>query len=162
MERRRSAVVVATVLGILAPPAAVLGAPLEVAPLEGARADALAAVTGYHALRHKKSRLFVRLLEVDGSATVAHDPIALVLVVTNDGGNSDDQGHVWELPRGVARVRSLSETACGVNVRVEVDGPDEPTPDDSTQKVVPRTLGLCFLSKEGRLRPKLELGEGAR
>lgn len=76
-------------------------------------------------------------------------------MVTNNG-TSDRQEHVWRLPRTVARVRTLSETTCGIDVRVDVDGADEPTP-----KVIPRLLHLCFLSADGHLSSKLQFDEGA-
>ena len=93
------------------------------------------------------------MLEADGSASVAQDPIALFLVVTNNL-TSDLKEHLWRLPRGVARVRSLSETSCGVDVYVDVDGPGEPTP-----KPVRRVFRLCFVSKEGHLMSKLQFSE---
>jgi hypothetical protein len=155
MARSRRAVVVGVVIGVLASPVVVRSAPTEVAPVEGAKANALAMVTGYHSIQHKKSRLVVRLLEADGSASVAEDPIALYLVVTNNG-TSDLKEHVWRLPRGVARVRSLSETTCGLDVHVDVDGPGEPA-----RKPIPRLLGLCFLSKDGRLMSTLQFSDAA-
>jgi hypothetical protein len=150
----------AAVVGALASPIAVRGAPTDVAPEEGSQAAALGMVTGYHSIRLKKSRLVVRLLEADGSASVAQDPIALYLVVTNNG-TSDLEEHVWRLPRGVARVRSLKETTCGVDVHVDVDGPGEPTPSEPTAKPVRRVLGVCFLSKDGRLSSKLQFSDAA-
>lgn len=130
------------------------GASTDVAPIEGQEASTLGLLTAMRSMRHKKSGLEVRLLEADGSASVAQDPVALYLVVTNNG-TSDLQEHVWRLPRGVARVRSLSETVCGVDVRVEVDGPGEPIP-----KASPRVLHLCFLV-DGHLASKLRFSEEA-
>ncbi len=86
---------------------------------------------------------------------MAHDPVALYLVVTNKG-TSDLQEHVWRVPRGVARVRRLVETACGADVRVEVDGPGEPIP-----KATQRIFHLCFLA-DGHLAPQLRFSEDTR
>ena len=119
-------------VGLLLSPAAVHGESAEIAPLAGHEAGLLGVVTGLHSVRHKKSGLEARLLEADGSGSVAHDPIALFLVVTNNG-TSDLKEHVWRLPRGVARVRGLSETACGVDASVEVDRPGNPTPKEPSR-----------------------------
>jgi hypothetical protein len=137
----------------LASPAVLRGAPVEIATMDDAQANALALVTAYHSLAHKRSKLEVRVLEADGSASVARDPVSLFVVVTNNG-TSDYQGHVWRLPRGIARYRSLSETSCGVDVRVDVDGPEEPTP-----KPKPHMLHLCFLSTDGHLSATIRLSD---
>jgi hypothetical protein len=147
-KRRAVAVVLAVLLS-----ATVARASTDVAPIEGQEASTLGLLTAMRSMRHKKSGLEVRLLEADGSASVAQDPVALYLVVTNNG-TSDLQERVWRLPRGVARVRSLSETVCGVDVRVEVDGPGEPVP-----KASQRVLHLCFLT-DGHLASKLRFSEG--
>ena len=141
--------------------AGVRGAPTEVVPIAGKQADVLAMVTGLRSIVHKKSGFVVRLLEADGSASVAEDPVSLFLVVTNDG-TSDWQGHVWELPHGVERVRTLSPTACGVDAAVEVDGPDEPTPSRPIPKRVSRIFHLCFLTADGKLLPKLLFSADAK
>src|ERR1051325_1941054 len=67
----------------------------------------LAMVTGFHRVTHKASGFDVRLLEADGSATVAWDPVSLFLVVTNNG-TTDSERRIWRLPRGVERVRGMS------------------------------------------------------
>lgn len=132
-----------------------IGAPTVVAPMGGPEASALGQVTGIHSVQHRRSKLEARLLEADGGSSVARDPIALFLVVTNNG-TSDRQEHVWRLPRTVARVRTLSETTCGIDVRVDVDGAHEPRP-----KAVPRLLHLCFLATDGHLSTELQFDEGA-
>jgi hypothetical protein len=137
------------------------GASTEVVPIEGQRADTLAMVTGLRSIVHKKSGFVVRLLEGDESASVAEDPIALFLVVTNEG-TPDLQDHVWRLPHGVDRVRMLSATACGVDASVEVDGPDEPTASKPHPKRVARVFHLCFLTAEGKLLPKLLFTDDAK
>jgi hypothetical protein len=155
MAHRVPAFIVTVTLGLLVSQVAVRAAPTEVAPVDDTQARTLRLVTGYHSIRHKRSRLEVRFLEVDGSASVAQDPIALFLVVTNNL-TSDLKEHLWRLPRGVARVRSLYETTCGVDVDVDVDGPGEPTP-----KPVLRVLHLCFLSKDGELASTLQFSDDA-
>jgi hypothetical protein len=148
----------AAALGLLLSPMGANGASTEVAPIDGQQASTLGMVTGLRSIRHRKSGLEVRLLEADGSASVAEDPVALFLVVTNDG-TSDLQKHIWRLPRGVDRVRKLSETACGVDVSVEVDGPGEPNPGKPSPKPIPRVFHLCFLTANGQLLSKLQFSE---
>jgi len=150
-----------TALCLLLSPLAASGASTEVAPVEGKQADVLATVTGVRSIVHKKSGLVVRLLEADVSASVAEDPIALFLVVTDDG-TSNWLGRVWRLPYGVERVRALSPTACGVDASVEVDGPDQPTPSRPSPKRISRVFHLCFLTVDGKLLPKLLFSDDAK
>ena len=161
MKQHQKIFACGTALCLLLSPSGASGASTDVVPIEGKQADNLAMVTGVRSIVHKKSGFVVRLLEADGSASVAEDPIALFLVVTNDR-TSDWQGHVWRLPHGVERVRTLSLTACGVDANVEVDGPDEPTPSRPSPKGVSRVFHLCFLTADGKLLPKLLFSDDAK
>ncbi len=116
--------------------------------------SALAMVTGFHVVVHKASGFQVRLLEADGSASVAWDPVSLFVVVSNNG-TSDLQQRVWRLPNGVERVRAITPTACGVDVRVEVDRIKDAMVVGRDQ----RTLRLCFLSAQGSLLSRLSVAE---
>jgi hypothetical protein len=91
------------------------------------------------------------VLEADGPASVAWDPVSLIVVVTNNG-TADRKEHVWRLPRGVVRVRNLSPTSCGADVQVDVDkiGKDELVVGSRAV-----TLRLCFLSPSNALLPTL-------
>ena len=113
-----------------------------------------ALVTGFRRVIHKSSGFDVRLLEADGSASVAWDPVSLFLVVTNNG-TSDNQHRVWRLPHGVERVRGMTPTTCGVDIRVEVDR----VRDDRVVGTDPKVLRLCFLEENRALRPKLSVTE---
>ncbi len=115
----------------------------------------LGLITGYHSVVHKASGLEVRVLEADGSASVAWDPVSLFVVVTNDG-TSDLKGRVWRLPRGVVRVRGLSPTSCGADVQVEVDKIGKGALVVGTRAT---TFRLCFLSPTNALLPKLTVTE---
>jgi hypothetical protein len=148
----------ASLLGVLLCPQGARGASTEVAPIDGQEANTLGMVTAVRSMRHKKARLEVRLLEADGSSSVAADPISLFLVATNNG-TSDVQEHVWRLPRGVERVRAIFETDCGVDVRVDVDGPGEPTSKHPTPKLTPRVFNLCFLGPKAQLLSRLQFSE---
>ena len=115
----------------------------------------LAWVTGFHRVIHKASGFEVRLLEADGSATVAWDPVSLFVVVTNNE-PPDSEQRIWRLPRGVERVHGMSPTSCGVDVRVDVDRIRD---DTSVVGTNPKVLRLCFLAEDRKLRTKLSVTE---
>jgi hypothetical protein len=126
--------------------------------LEGERWQALALITRLRSLQHKKSGFEARLLEADGSASVAQDPVGLYLVVTNNG-TSEGVEHIWRLRRGVARVKSLVATPCGIDVRVDVD---RITAELEVRGTIPLTLRLCFLDPKGGLEKQLKVSEVSR
>jgi hypothetical protein len=121
---------------------------------EAAGVSELAMVTGFHRVIHKASGVDVRLLEADGSASVGWDPVSLFLVVTKIE-TPDGEQRIWRLPRGVERVRAVSPTTCGVDVRVDVDR----VRDTVVVGTDPRVLHLCFLGENRGLRPKLSVTE---
>jgi hypothetical protein len=125
----------------------------EEQPIE--RWSVLGMITGFHSVRHKKSGFEIRLLEADGSASVAQDPISLFLVVTNNG-TSDLTQRVWRMPRGVARVRGMVAVACGAEINVDVDVIRD---DGSVPGSRPTTLRLCFLSPKLALLPSVTVTE---
>jgi hypothetical protein len=127
-------------------------------PLEGAEWEALARVTGFHSVKLRKSGFEARLLEADGASSMAQDPISLYLVVTNNG-TSDLLEHAWRLRRGVARVRGVAPSSCGIDVKVEVD---RIATNGEAAGRAPRLLHLCFLSAEGKLETKLKERETSR
>jgi hypothetical protein len=131
----------------------------EVEALKGPEWRFLGMITGFHSVVHKKSGFEARLLEADGSASVAMDPISLFLVVSNNG-TADRIERAWRISRGVERVRNLVATKCGIDVNVGVDDPsrEDPTPP----RVVPRVLHLCFLSPDQKLQPTLKVREASR
>lgn len=116
---------------------------------------ALGLITGFHSIQNKKAGFDARLLEADGSATVAWDPVALFLVVRS-GETPDSVAHTWRLPRGVARVRSFAATSCGAAVRVDID---RIISGDQVRGTVPRTLRLCFLGSDGKPQERLRVSE---
>ncbi len=112
---------------------------------------------GFHSVQHKKSGLEVRLLEADGSASVAWDPVGLYLVVTNNG-TSDAVERAWHLRRGVARVKGFVATKCGADIRVDVDR----ITDGETHGTMPRILRVCFLDSKGTLEKEIKVSEVLR
>ena|SRR5579872_3049132 len=126
--------------------------------LKGERWQTLGLIIGFHSVQHEESGFEMRLLEADGSASVAQDPVGLYLVVTNKG-TSDAVEHTWRLRRGVARVKDLVATKCGADIRVDVD---RITSDGKARGTTPRILRLCFLNSRGTLEKELEVSEVSR
>jgi hypothetical protein len=126
--------------------------------LKGERWRALGLITGFHSVQHKTSGFEVRLLEADGSASVAWDPVGLYLVVTNNG-TSDGVEQTWRLRRGVARVKGLVATSCGADVRVDVD---RITSDGEVRGTMPRILRVCLFDSKGALVVQPKVSEVAR
>ena len=127
---------------------------LEGQPLDSPEWSALGVVTGFHSVSLKKAGLEARLVEADGSASVARDPVSLYLIVTN--GTADLVQRIWRVPRTVERIRKVSAAACGVDVAVDVDDQDT---DDPVVHTVRETLRLCFLSSDRKLEPLLKIAE---
>src|SRR5437763_5831259 len=76
----------------------------------GAEWVTLAIITDFHQVFDKQNELEVRLLEADGSATVAMNPVALYVVITNSSSAADLQSHVWLLPQRVSKVTAVELT----------------------------------------------------
>ena len=115
----------------------------------------LAMITGFHSLVHKKSGLVLRVLEADGSSSAAENPVSLFIVATNQG-TSDLREYVWKLPRGVARVKKVTSSTCGLDIVADVDAAD------GEQRVVgqkPRVIKACFVDAKGELESHLRLLE---
>lgn len=149
----------ALIIGLLSPPRGWAASDSSGADLvEGAQWDALGMVTGFHAVAHKKSGLEARVLEADGSASVAHNPVALYLVATNNG-TSDRIEKIWRLERGVAGVRGVKATGCGIDIRVDVDHFDS---EGRVHGADRKTLHACFISSQGALLPTVTVKEDSR
>ena len=100
---------------ILTPPAAAItptpastagekaAAEQEGEPLQGPEWNLLGRITGFRSVVHKKAGLEARILEADGSATVALDPVTLFLVVTNIEPDGPIE-RAWRVPRGVTEL----------------------------------------------------------
>ncbi len=71
------------------------GEPARLAPKEF---EVLEMVTGLHKKFDKQGYEF-RIIETDGSATVALNPIHLYLVVTNNSSGDDEQSKMVQLPQ---------------------------------------------------------------
>jgi hypothetical protein len=113
----------------------------------------LGMITGFHAVADRKLGLELRVLEADGSASVAEDPVSL-FVVARKGATSDVVQHIWRLPRGVERVKRVTRSKCGLDIQAEVDDDSEPFPR--------RRLALiktCFVRPNGELEPLLRIDD---
>jgi hypothetical protein len=81
----------------------------------------LAMVTGFHSVTEPNSPFQLRVIEANGQATVAINPISLYFVVTNDSSAGDLQEHIWRLPVTVARVKSVARISSGVRILAILD-----------------------------------------
>jgi hypothetical protein len=97
-----------------------LGIANVVSALDGEWA-ALATITGFHDVTGPNSTFQLRVIEVNGRATVAINPITLYFVVTNDSSAGDLQQYVWRLPVSVARVQNISSVDSGVRIIAMLD-----------------------------------------
>jgi hypothetical protein len=100
------------------------------------------------------ARLELRVLEADGSESVAHDPVQIFVVATNRG-TGDLRMHVWRLPRTVAVIRAVKLTGCGLEIAVDIDDRD----DDDDDSFRPLSLKACFIDERGHLQSELQLSE---
>jgi hypothetical protein len=87
----------------------------------------LTIVTGLHVILDKANSVYVRLIEANGEATVATNPVTLYLVVTNDSSAGDLKEHIWRLPVRVAGVRSVRQVRSGIVVSAVQDIKDNRT-----------------------------------
>jgi hypothetical protein len=90
----------------------------------------LAIITGFHEAFDKQNDFEVRLLEADGSVTVALNPVALYVVINNSSG-ADLQHYVWRLPHRVSEVKGVKLSPPILRIRAEIDA----DPSDSSKKV---------------------------
>jgi hypothetical protein len=79
----------------------------------GKEFDRLKFITGYRATPDTTGKLEIRLLEEDGSSSVALNPCYLYLVITNNG-SVDHQSRVWALPINVVKVVGIKAVKSGV------------------------------------------------
>ncbi len=113
-------------------------------------------ITGYHSFFDKTRKWEMRLLEADGSATVAHNPIGLFVVVTNNSSGPDLQEQVWRLPKGVEKVQKATPLESGLEISaLGVGGIDE-----KTQKaiLVPKIITVKYEIRNGILADQLVVG----
>ena len=78
--------------------------------------EPLTLVTGFHTITEPNRAFQLRVIEANGRATVAINPITLYFVVTNDSSAGDLQQHIWRLPLTVGRVKSVTGIKSGVRI----------------------------------------------
>jgi hypothetical protein len=93
----------------------------DVVPASDNEWQALALVTGFHNASDPNSDFQVRLLESNGKATVAMNPIGLFIVITNNSSAGDLQQHIYRLPITVAQVKRVTPTKFGVFIIATLD-----------------------------------------
>lgn len=108
----------------------------------------------WESLRDRQTGFEVRLLEADGSATVALNPIAMYVVITNNSSGPDLQQHVWLLPHRVRSVKEVKLDGSEPRIRAEVDAdPENPS------KVANRQWNLGYDCSGGVLADALTITE---
>jgi hypothetical protein len=112
----------------------------------GAEWAALGIITGFHQAFDKQNHFEVRLLEADGSATVALNPISLYVVVTNNSSAADLQQRVWLLPYRVSRVKGIKLVRGVLQINGEIDA----DPSDSSKQTAVR-LDVEYTVSDGVL-----------
>jgi hypothetical protein len=123
-----------------------LGIADVVSALDGEWAP-LATISGFHDVTGRNSAFQSRVIEVNGSATVAINPITLYFVVTNDSSAGDLQQHIWRLPVTVARVKRVTAVYSGVRIIAILDA----MPDDNV-KARQLELIVHYALENGRLK----------
>jgi hypothetical protein len=127
-------------------------------PIRPLRAEwtSLGIITGFHHAFDKQNHFEVRLLEADGSATVALNPIAMYVVITNNSSAADLQQYVWRLPHGVRNVKRVRLVGLTLRIRAELDAdPFDPS------KSVGRELNVRYSVSNGVLNDTLWVSEEA-
>jgi hypothetical protein len=109
--------------------------------------ELLAMVTGFHSVTEPNSAFQLRVIEINGQATVAINSITLYFVVTNDSSAGDLQQHVWRLPVTVARVKSVARINSGVRILATLDA--MPDTDVKTREVA---LLVHYQLENGKLK----------
>jgi hypothetical protein len=116
----------------------------------------LGMITGYHSFFDETRHWEIRVLEADGSATVARNPIDLFLIVTNNSSGSDLQEHVWRLPHGIEKLQKVSPIHSGLKISaMRVGGIDEKT---QKAKLVPMIITARYEVNNGALSNQVVVG----
>lgn len=116
----------------------------------------LAIITDFHHAFDMKNQFEVRLLEADGSATVAMNPIAMYVVITNSSSVADLRNYVWLLPFRASKVKSVQLKAPILEIRAEVDA-DPFDPSKRAEKII----SVRYSVSHGVLSDTLSMNEGS-
>lgn len=111
--------------------------------------DNVQLVSGFHSYFDKLTGFEFRILEMDGSATVAMNPINLYLVVTNNSPGSDSQSRMVTLPK-VSTIKSIRFTDQPDKIQIDASL-DQIGEDGSKQQTVPVTIYVSVPIKDGKL-----------
>jgi hypothetical protein len=114
-------------------------------------------VTGFHSVTEPNSAFQLRVIEANGRATVAINPITLYFVVTNDSSAGDLQQHIWRLPITVARVKSVDRIKSGVRIIATLDS--MPDTNVKTREV---DLLIRYELENGRLKDTVTIQREAQ
>ena len=111
--------------------------------------DCVQMVTGFHSHFDKQTGFEFRIVEMDGSATVAMNPIHLYLVVTNNSSGSDEQSRMVALPN-VATIKSIRFTDQPDKIQIDASF-DRFSEDETKIQTIPVTIYVLVPIKGGKL-----------
>ena len=103
--------------------------------------SALNVITGFHSQIHKTSGLEFKIFEIDGSGSVAMNPVYLYLGITNNKFGTDEESTILELPQvsKILKVRFPEDRST-----IEIDARfDRPSLDGSA---IQSALGTIIIS----------------
>jgi hypothetical protein len=149
MNTRRSSIAGIVALFLLAP----AHGQETVKPLDAEWAT-FAIITGFHHAFDTQSQFEVRLLEADRSVTVAMNPVALYVVITNNSSGADVQHYVWRLPQRVSKVKGVKLSPPILQIRAETDA----DPWDSSKRVG-KVLSVQYSISHGVLSDTLSVSD---
>ena len=121
----------------------------EPAPQASKEFDSFQLISGFHSHFDKASGFEFRIIEVDGSATVAMNPIYLYLVATNNSSGEALQSRIVELPEvsSIKRIHFLDQ-ANTIRIDALFDRSNE---DGSKHWTVAGTITIFIPIKDGKL-----------
>jgi len=120
--------------------------PAPPAPKEFAN---FAMITGFHAHLDQASQFEFRILEVDGSATIAMNPIRLFLVVTNHASGEELQSRVVHLP-SVSALKKIRFLDRPDTISIEATF-DRTSGDGAKHLSVTGTIEISIPIRQGKL-----------
>lgn len=106
-------------------------------------------ITGFHSHIDKQTGFEYRIIEVDGSATVAINPIYLYLIITNNSAGSDLQTKMLSLPK-VSSIQKIkfSKTRPTITIHASFDHPNN--------KPTKKSIHIQIPIKDNKIPPTIQ------
>jgi hypothetical protein len=145
-------IIVAVVVSILP----VTATASQIVRAEDEKLELLTLITGYHSIDDPGKSLQLRILEANGEATVAVNPVTLYLVITNNSSAGDLQQHIWRLPFRVTKVRTIKQIGSGLTVVADAHRVAEV---ESTER---KEIHIIYKFENGTLASTIFVDEDSR